>query len=68
MHPGKSIDIKEITSAWWDSYFADDNQKELAKESKQRAKERGEKNPTEGTKSSPEYAEGASTSPISGKK
>ena len=32
MHPGKSIDIKEITSAWWDSYFADDNQKELAKE------------------------------------
>lgn len=26
-----SIDIKEITSAWWDSYFAEDNQKNLAK-------------------------------------
>lgn len=27
-----SIDIREITSAWWDSYFAEDNQKELAKQ------------------------------------
>lgn len=26
-----SIDIREITSAWWDSYFAEDNQKNLAK-------------------------------------
>jgi hypothetical protein len=26
-----SIDIREITSAWWDSYFADANQKKLAK-------------------------------------
>ena len=27
-----SIDIREITSAWWDSYFAGDNQKKLAKQ------------------------------------
>jgi hypothetical protein len=63
---------KEADKIKTDDYFGTKfNQnllKELAKESKQRAKERGEKNPTEGTKSSPEYAEGASASPISGKK
>jgi hypothetical protein len=32
MRTAKTIDIREITSAWWDSYFASDNQKELAKE------------------------------------
>jgi hypothetical protein len=32
MKVAKTIDIREITSAWWDSYFADDNQKKLAKE------------------------------------
>jgi hypothetical protein len=32
MKVDKTIDIREITSAWWDSYFADDNQKKLAKE------------------------------------
>ncbi len=26
-----SINIREITSAWWDSYFGTDNQKSLAK-------------------------------------
>ena len=32
MKVAKTTDIREITSAWWDSYFADDNQKKLAKE------------------------------------
>jgi len=42
--------------------------KELSKDTKARAKERGEKIPTEGEKSSPEYEGKDSTSPISGKK
>lgn len=42
--------------------------KELSKDSKARAKDRGEKVPSEGEKSSPEYEGKGSTSPISGKK
>ena len=41
MRPAGTKDIREITSAWWDSYFAGDNQKELAKETEtiEKAKE-----------------------------
>lgn len=42
--------------------------KELSKDSKARAKERGEKVPTEGEKSAPEFDSNSSTSPISGRK
>jgi hypothetical protein len=63
---------KELPKVKSDDYYGSKyNQsllKDLAKESKARAKDRGEKIPTEGSKSSPEYSEGASTSPISGKK
>lgn len=63
---------KELPKVKTDDYYGSKyNQnllKELAKESKARAKERGEKVPSEGDKSSPEYDEGSSTGPISGKK
>ena len=63
---------KELPKIKTDDYYGSKyNQsllKELSKESKARAKERGEKIPSEGEKSSPEYSEGSSTGPISGKK
>jgi len=63
---------KEMPKVKSDDYYGGKyNQsllKDLAKESKARAKDRGEKIPTEGSKSSPEFSEGSSTSPISGKK
>jgi hypothetical protein len=63
---------KELPKIKTDDFFGTKyNQsllKELAKESKTRAKERGEKIPSEGEKSSPEYDTGKSTSPIAGKK
>ncbi len=63
---------KELSKVKSDDYYGSKyNQsllKDLAKESKARAKDRGEKIPSEGSKSSPEFSEGSSTSPISGKK
>ena len=65
-------DYKEQDKIKTDDYFGTKyNQnmlKELAKDSKARAKDRGEKVPTEGSKSAPEYEKGGSKGPISGSK
>ncbi len=59
---------KVKSEEYFGSKFNQNLLKELAKDSKQRAKERGEKVPTEGAKSAPEFDTAPSTSPISGKK
>lgn len=63
---------KELPKVKHDDYYGTKyNQnmlKELAKDSKSRAKEREEKIPTEGAKSAPEYEKTGSKGPISGAK
>ena len=63
---------KELPKIKTDDYYGTKyNQnmlKELAKESKARAKDRGEKVPSEGQKSNPEYETKGSKGPISGAK
>jgi len=55
-------------SEYYGTKFNQTMLKELAKINKDRAKEQGLKIPTEGPKSTPEYDEGNSKSPISGSK
>lgn len=66
--PNYKEQAKVKTDDYYGTKYNQSLLKELSKESKARAKDRGEKVPSEGEKSSPEYDAGASTSPISGKK
>lgn len=66
--PNYKEQAKIKTDDYYGTKYNQNLLKELSKESKARAKDRGEKVPSEGEKSSPDFNETASTSPISGKK